>query len=73
MTTSDFKKNVFTPVTTLSNTASGPLNSHFVLLATAEVEVKDDRGSYQKVRVLLDPGGQSQIITKARARCLGLT
>ncbi|KAL0880978.1 hypothetical protein ABMA27_002135 [Loxostege sticticalis] len=47
--------------------------SSFVMLATAEVEVKDCRGSYQRVRVLLDPGSQSQIITNSCVKRLGLS
>ncbi|XP_049878190.1 uncharacterized protein LOC126375293 [Pectinophora gossypiella] len=65
-------ENVITPVTSLSN-ISNSSDSSFVLLATAEVEVKDGFGAYQRVRVLLDPGSQSHIITSSCARRLGLT
>ncbi|KAL0871958.1 hypothetical protein ABMA27_004401 [Loxostege sticticalis] len=66
-------ENVVTPVTSLSNVSGSGSGSSFVMLATAEVEVKDCRGSYQRVRVLLDPGSQSQIITNSCVKRLGLS
>lgn len=72
LTTSTSEENVVTPVTSLSNTSSSDSKSSFVMLATAEVEVKDSRGSYQKVRVLIDPGSQSHIITNTCVNRLGL-
>lgn len=66
------EKQVITPVTTLSNVSRG-LTPTFVLLATAQVQVKDCNNTYQKVRALLDPGSQSHIMSSACARRLGLT
>lgn len=43
-----------------------------MLLATAEVEVRDGRDTYQKVRALSDPGSQSHIISNLCINRLGL-
>lgn len=44
-----------------------------VLLATAQVEILDAWGNYKTVRVLLDSGSQTNIITKKCVASLGLT
>ncbi|CAG7726311.1 unnamed protein product, partial [Allacma fusca] len=47
-------------------------NQSQVLLATAVVEVKDNHGSLQTCRVLLDTGSQASLITASGANKLGL-
>lgn len=63
-------KSSITPVTSLSSTTP---SSSTVLLATAEAEVMDRWGSFQTVRLLIDPGSQSHIITEHCAHRLGLS
>lgn len=60
-----------TPVTSLSNVV--PTSSHFVLLATAEVEIKNRFGTFEKVRVLIDPGSQANLISERCVKRLGIT
>lgn len=53
----------------LTNISASPAT---VLLATARVEVLDARGQYQNIRILLDPGSQTNIITQKCVKRLGL-
>lgn len=53
-----------------SNTGSAQVltnvsSNSTVLLATAQVEIRDAWGRYQKVRVLLDGGSQINVITQS--------
>lgn len=56
-------------VNVLANTV---VNDKTVLLSTAQVEVLDRWGNYQRIRVLLDSGSQANFLTEACANRLGL-
>lgn len=55
---------------TLTTIVSSEVN---VILATAQVEIPDKWGNYRTVRVLLDSGSQTHIITKKCAASSGLS
>lgn len=44
-----------------------------VLLSTCEVDVKDIRGHFQKIRILLDTGSMANFVSEACVRKLGLS
>lgn len=47
-------------------------NRNVVLLSTAIVDILDNRGQYQKIRILLDSGSQANFITQKCLNKLGL-
>jgi len=47
-------------------------NKKCVLLATAIVQVKDNKGNWQDCRVMLDSGSQVNFLTKNMGKKLGI-
>lgn len=54
----------------ITNTLSIPQQT--ILLSTCEVDIKDIRGNFLKIRVLLDTGSMANFISESCARRLGL-
>lgn len=54
----------------IANTLSAP--QHTILLSTCELEIKDIRGNFQKIRALLDTGSMANFVSESCVRRLGL-
>ena len=54
----------------ITSTLSVPQQT--ILLCTCELDIKDIRGNFQKIRILLDTGSMANFMSESCARRLGL-